>query len=295
MHSQSSSCKKQEIGFLLRSASRELEVAGCASPFLDVGLLIAYVLETSREYILGHKEECLDSQQYQLFLELLQRRVQREPMSHLLGYREFYGYQFKVTKDTLDPRPDSEILIEAVLNNIRTLPQENLHILDLGLGTGCLLLTVLKKINAAQGVGVDISPDALLVAQENACSLGVDSRVNFICSNWLEKVEGVFDLIIANPPYISKNELHNLEPEVQLYEPHLALTDGKDGYDCYRSIATSLINNVHQDSLIFFEIGQGQENQVISFMERGGYILVDRYKDLSGIIRCLLFRLNIQK
>ncbi|MCH2038579.1 MAG: peptide chain release factor N(5)-glutamine methyltransferase [Rickettsiales bacterium] len=295
MHNQSNDSKdNRSIGGLLRHATLTLKSSGCSNPFLDAGLLIAHVLETSREYVLGHKEHELSDEQLYHFSKLLGRRSSREPMSHLLGYREFYGYQFHVTKDTLDPRPDSEVLIDAVLQDY-SLKNDAPNILDLGVGSGCLLLSLLKEIENSKGVGVDVSEQALEVARKNAALLDLESRSRFLKSNWLESVEGTFDIVVANPPYISFDDLQSLEPEVRLYEPEHALTDYKDGFECYRLIAKSLKPHVNKDTFIYYEIGQGQEQDIVSIMELENFVLIEQYKDLAGIIRCLVFHHKNEK
>lgn len=254
--------------------------------------------------------------------EILERRRKKEPLSKILQSRGFWAYDFKVTKDTLDPRPDSETLIEAVLHQFLD-KKAPLRILDLGTGTGCLLLTLLKEYPQSTGLGVDKSLDALRVAFENAVSLGVSSRAFFAQGDWFEngwteklkesgfdpkkidllrekskkreKKEALFpffpvDMIISNPPYIPTKEIDFLQEEVSKYDPRLALDGGKDGLSSYRRLAETVHSLLKTSGRIFFEIGQGQEEQVTSLMQKNGFAFQTAYKDLGGIPRCLVFR-----
>lgn len=274
---------------LLLSAKIQLREAGIASANLDAELLLAFVLGESREYLLRHYDQLLAVEQQAQFKQLLRRRISREPMAQLLGKREFYGRDFVVTKDTLDPRPDSETLVEALFQH---LPNRNvaLNILDVGVGTGCLLLTLLSEYQNATGVGTDISEAALAVATQNGEILGVGKRVNWKLQDGAIPLEASFDLIISNPPYIPAGEIAGLEKEVAQYEPKLALDGGADGLDCYRSYAPAVVNMLKPNGLVVFEIGQGQEAEVISIYENAGLKHVKNHSDLAGIVRALVFK-----
>lgn len=272
---------------ILTLAKTQLRAAGVESSALDADLLLAEVLDVTREKIIGYPEMEMRQDECDRFLALVNRRVQREPMAHLLGRREFWGRVFKVTKDTLDPRPDSETLIEAVLEQFPD-RMRVLKILDLGTGTGCLLLTLLAEFPNARGVGVDICEAALGVAKENARKLGVANRAEFVIDNWAEGVETTFDLVISNPPYIKNSDIEALEPEVARYEPRGALAGGADGLECYRQIAPQLNRLLAEKAVVVLEFGQGQEWQVREEFEASNLSFVSFEKDLAGVTRCLV-------
>lgn len=213
--------------------------------------------------------------------EAVTRRINGEPMGRILGYREFYGRKFYLSPATLEPRPDTETLIEAVLKENKK-PK---RILDLGTGTGCILLTLLNEIPDATGVGVDLSQEACETAMRNAKEQGVDNRVSFIQSDWLENVEGLFDLIVSNPPYITSEDVENLESNVKDFDPRLALDGGKDGLEPYRNLLGNLKNVLAEDGLIFFELGKGQVPDIKEIAVAHGATLHETYRDLGGIER----------
>jgi release factor glutamine methyltransferase len=258
---------------------------------LDARLLLEHVTGLSREAITGHPETSLLPAQFVAYKELLARRVLREPVSHIIQKREFWGLHFYVTKDTLDPRPDSETLIEAVLARFpdREAP---LTILDLGTGTGCLLLTLLTEYPNARGTAVDISPAALEVARHNSVHLGVGARTEFNLSSWGETLTGNFDLIISNPPYIEEADIASLEPEVAHYEPHLALSGGRDGLECYRALAPRINALLRADGIAVLECGKGQENDVSTILLAHNIHRVSYAYDLAGVARCVIATKN---
>jgi release factor glutamine methyltransferase len=271
----------------LTLAKSRLTAATIPSASLDAELLLAHALKTTREQIICYPEHPLDKSQATEFDILIERRVAREPMAHILGQREFWGRDFKVNRHTLDPRPDSETLIEAALD-LYPDKKQNLSIIDFGTGTGCLLLTLLAEFPNAQGVGVDISEDALVVANENSCNLELAKRAKFIVSKWGEKVQGKYDLIISNPPYIKSSDIAGLEPEVAKYEPKGALDGGISGLQCYEDLAPYIAALLSINGFAILEFGMGQENDVKTILENAGLKFVAFRKDLAGIIRCIV-------
>lgn len=248
-----------------------------------------HALGISREELLLQRDRKLTENDLEAVERLVKRRLNREPMSQILGKREFWGRDFIVTSDTLTPRPDSETLIEAVLHYAKNM-QGGLRILDMGTGTGCLLLTLLAELPNATGVGVDISEAALNVAKKNAEALGLNSRVEFLQQSWAEGITEQFDIIISNPPYIPAADIAELEPEVKQYEPQGALVGGEDGLVCYRDIAPYIRALLRAGGVAALEIGQGQERDVEQLLVQQEFSSVEMYKDLGGIIRCLLVR-----
>ena len=220
----------------------------------------------------------------------IQRRQQGEPVFKILGHRGFWSLDLKVSYDTLDPRPDSETLIETIL---RLLPDKTqpLHILDLGTGTGCLLLALLSEYSNATGVGIDVSEAALKIARENG---EICSRASFLQKDW-NKVGwtdhlGTFDVVISNPPYIPTEEISKLDKEVREYDPKIALDGGIDGLDAYRRLVKDTPVLLEKGGLLVFEIGTGQEKAVLELAKKHGFEFVMSVPDLNKIIRCLVFK-----
>jgi release factor glutamine methyltransferase len=212
-------------------------------------------------------------------------------MAYILGEREFWGLRFKVSPAVLVPRPDSETVIEAAL---AVLPdrRKRWRILDLGVGSGCLLLTLLKEYEAAQGVGVELSSGALAVAQDNAAALGVSSRARLQAGDWRqpgwhECLDGPFDLVVSNPPYIPAEVVAGLMPEVAQFEPRLALDGGPDGLDAYRAIVTAVSHILHTGGHLLVEVGQGQVPEIAGLFRSAGLTVEGPWKDLAGIERVL--------
>lgn len=263
--------------------SQKFANADIKTACLDARLLIQFVLGINHEeYVLANNRG-LTLNEMAKIEALVERRLNREPVAKIIGYKEFWGRDFKTSKDTLDPRPDSETLIECILDGT----SGGLSILDLGTGTGCLLLTLLSEIEGATGVAVDMSELALKVAQENADNLDLSSRVKFIKTNWFENIDDKFDIIISNPPYIPTRDIKSLELEVKEYDPMSALDGGVDGLDDYRKIIAQAKNYLKENGKIFFEIGQGQEIDIIPMLQSEGFQNIQTVKDLSGITRCI--------
>lgn len=216
----------------------------------------------------------------------LDRRLQHEPLSRILGQRDFFGRTFRITRDTLDPRPDSETLIEAALEiaTARGWRDRPIRIVDVGTGTGCLLITLLAELPLATGLGIDLSPPALEVARGNAASLGVGERASFQVGRSLEGIGETFDLLVSNPPYIPSAEVATLDPEVRDFDPHLALDGGPDGIEIYREIVARLPHVVPAGAALF-EIGAGQDKALISLLEGAGPWHTRSWADLGGHIR----------
>jgi release factor glutamine methyltransferase len=207
-------------------------------------------------------------------------------MSHILGRREFWSLEFQVTPDVLTPRPDSETLIEAVLDRIKD-RSRGVRIADLGVGSGCLLLALLNELPNATGLGIDRSPAALVVARENAKQLGLAARAEWREGDWLHGVSERFDVIVSNPPYIASGTLAALEPELR-YEPRAALDGGLDGLDAYRTSAPMLAAALSADGIVALEIGHDQGDAVAAILEQAGLDVRARRADLSGRERCLV-------
>lgn len=210
------------------------------------------------------------------FIAKVRKRAQRMPLSHILGYRDFYRHRFIVTGDVLDPRPDTETLVDVALE------QEFATLLDLGTGSGCILLSLLDARGQATGVGTDISQSALVVAAQNCAALNLQARASFVQSNWLDAITGTFDLIVSNPPYIAAAEMENLQPEVRLHEPRMALTDEADGLTAYRRMTRDAPACLTRGGRLVFEIGPTQADAVAGLMKQAGFENIRVIPDLDG-------------
>ncbi|PPB81623.1 [protein release factor]-glutamine N5-methyltransferase [Albidovulum inexpectatum] len=261
---------------LLAEAVRALRAAGIDTPERDARRLLAHAAGVAPDRVTLLLSEDLVDDQADAFRGLVARRAAREPVSQILGRREFFGLSFCVTRDTLDPRPETELLVEAALAR----PFQ--RVLDLGTGTGCILLSCLFHRPAAQGVGVDVSPAALQVARKNAAALGLSDRAEFVQSDWLTNVQGRFDLVVSNPPYISLDEMARLSPEVREWEPHLALTPGGDGLEAYRAIAAGIGRVLAPGGRVLLEIGPTQAADVCRILADADLHGIEVLRDLDG-------------
>lgn len=211
------------------------------------------------------------------------RRAAGEPVSRIVGEKEFHALSFRVTPDVLDPRPDTEVLVDAVVKRFAANPPRRL--IDLGTGSGCILITLLKKFPRAAGVGADISESALEVAQENALRNGVADRASFIQGDWAGSIDESFDLIVSNPPYIPSGDIPNLDREVRNHDPILALDGGFDGLDAYRKIFSQLKKLFLPGGAGFFEVGILQAEDVARLVENAGFLVKGYHTDSAGILR----------
>lgn len=281
---------------LLKQGEETLQKAGIDSARLDARLLLEHCTQLPREALVLKAKEKVEGQVIQGYLVLIQRREDFEPVSKIVGHKAFYDLTFMVTRDTLDPRADSETLIEAVLKHFPDTEQK-LRILDLGTGTGCLLLTLLNQYPNAHGMGVDISAEALTVAFINATHLEdsdptLMDRLDLVQTSWTQGLEneGTFDLIVSNPPYIPTSDIPTLDRDVKDHDPHLALDGGDDGMKCYDIIIKSVPPLLRPQAFLFLEIGFGQENDVTNRALDNGFHLIEWKKDIRGISRCGVFQ-----
>ncbi|WP_120632963.1 peptide chain release factor N(5)-glutamine methyltransferase [Ruegeria sp. EL01] len=258
------------------AATARLRAAGVDDPARDARVLLAHAarIEASRVTLIAPEELSPDiSERYD---QLISLRAIRVPVSHLLGEREFYGRGFRVSSDVLDPRPETEALVEAALS------QPFDHVLDLGTGSGCILVTLLAERTSATGMGVDVSEAACLQASANAVKHGVQDRIDIRKSNWFDGVDDAYDLIVSNPPYISLTEMRGLSPEVREHEPRLALTDEGDGLGAYRHIAAGAPDFLMPGGRILVEIGPTQAAQVSALLDASGLADIRIIPDLDG-------------
>lgn len=263
------------------------------TPHLDARILLQEASNLKREQIHLEPDIKLQQEIIELYKSFIERRVQNEPVAKIIGKKAFWKDEFIVTKDTLDPRPDSETLISGVLE---IFPDQTkaLKILDLGTGSGCLILSLLREYPNAYGIASDLSIKALKVAKQNAESLGFNKRISFIQQSWAEALKGEFDLIISNPPYIATDEILELEKDVKLYDPLLALDGGKDGLDPYRYLADNIYPLLKKEAYVILEFGYGQSVYIQEKFIEKGYFVYKILQDLAFIERAIIVRRNYE-
>lgn len=265
-------------------ATRRLTAAGIEGAATDARRLLAHVLGLAPERLLLAMQDALSPDRQAAFDAAIEARAARRPVAQITGLRRFWGLDFRVTRDTLDPRPETEVLVETALEEPFS------TVLDLGTGTGCILVSLLHDRPGATGTGVDLSAAALAVARDNATRLGVVERARFLCSDWFSAVTGRFDLIVANPPYIAEDEMPALSPEVRDWEPHMALTPGGDGLAAYRLIAREAAARLTPGGRLLLEIGPTQAGAVGGFLRDGGFERIEIRRDLDRRDRTVLAR-----
>ncbi len=276
------------LKYVWKDAALRLKKVGIKTSLLDSRMLLQEVLNINYEELLVSASRLVTEEENNKFEEYLSRRLKREPIAKILQKKDFWKYRFKTTFDTLDPRPETETLIEAVLAEYKDKNRE-LKILDLGTGTGCIILSLLKEFPNAKGVGVDISMEALKIASENADYLGITKRINFVKGDWLNGINEKFDLIVSNPPYIKAKQIDYLADEVRLYDPYVSLDGGDSGIEAYKKIVEHITTVMDKHAKVFFEIGKWQEEEVSKLIKENNLEVSEVKKDLLGIPRVIAF------
>ncbi len=264
-------------------------LAGIEEPEVDARALLSHALQLERAQLISHSERILDTQEAATISAFAIRRLKREPVSRIIGRREFWNVMLQLSPDVLDPRPDTETVVEAALDYIVRggLRMERLRILDIGTGSGALLLALLSELSNALGTGTDISTAALAVARGNAERHGFASRCTFVACDIAAGVQGPFDLIVSNPPYVAHGDIATLAPEVRDYDPVVALDGGSDGLDGYRAIAADAGRLLAPGGRLIVELGAAQEGAVRALFTKAGLTVGKARDDLSGIARAL--------
>lgn len=260
---------------------KELESAQVQDADVDARLLLEYVCHTERNDLLVHGDREVEEISFFCYQKYIEKRSERIPLQQLLHEQEFMGLSFYVNEHVLIPRQDTEILVEEVLRE----PFDGARILDMCTGSGCILLSLLRYSNATTGVGVDLSPEALAVAGENAERLQMLDRVQWVESDLFANVKGKYDILVSNPPYIRSNVIPELEPEVRAHEPMLALDGGRDGLDFYKKIIEQAGNYLIPGGRLYFEIGYDQGEAVAQLLKKHGYHEVRVVRDYAGLNR----------
>ncbi|SMH54825.1 peptide chain release factor N(5)-glutamine methyltransferase [Azospirillum agricola] len=271
---------------LRRLAEARLREAGIDTPDLDARYLLEHALNLTRTDFITKSEQSVSEADTARALALIDRRAAHEPVGRILGHREFWTIDLALNPDTLEPRPDTETVVEAVL---KAIPDRNasLRLLDLGTGTGCILLALLAELPNASGLGVDLSPLAVEAAAGNAERNRLAARARFQTGDWGSGIADRFDIVVSNPPYIPTADIATLAPEVREHDPRRALDGGADGLDPYRIIAAQLPALLVPGGLVAVEVGQGQAPDVADLFAAQGIADIARLRDLGGIERCV--------
>ena len=273
------------VAAALRAATAQLTQVGIVAAAGDARHLVAHAIGLDPDRLTLHLSDQLNASAQARLEAALAARARHQPVSQIIGSRLFWGRRFRVTRDVLDPRPETECLIAAAL------AQPFARVLDLGTGSGAILLTLLVERPDASGLGTDLSPKALAVALGNAQALGLTARASFARADWLDGVQEQFDLIVANPPYIAAAEMAGLAPEVRVWEPHLALTPGGDGLGAYRTIAAGAPAHLAPGGVLLLEIGPTQAAAVTALLTAAGLRCGPTLPDLDGRDRVVVARL----
>ena len=273
----------------IRLVANAFKLAGIDDAQVDARALIGHALHLDRARLFSESGRTLEAREINAISGLAARRLKREPVSRIVGRREFWELTLAVSPDVLVPRPETETVVEAALDFVARggLRMAKLRILDIGTGSGALLLALLQELPNASGSGTDISPAAIAVARGNAERNGLAARCAFVVCNIADGVTGPFDLIVSNPPYIAHDEIATLMPEVRDYDPHLALDGGDGGLDAYRAIAAQAPGVLAPGGRLIVELGIGQEQAVATLFTQAGLIVSPARADLAGIPRAL--------
>ena len=265
-------------------------IAGVEDPMAEARILVSGLMGLSRTDFIARSEDPIPHEHEIAIHAAAERRVRGEPVYRILGRREFYGLELKLAKDTLEPRPDTEVLVDLVLDLLKDRRQEPLDILDLGTGTGAICLALLSQLPEARGTGTDLAPGALAQATANAQANGLVDRFGTVESRWFERISGRYDVIVSNPPYISSSVIPGLDREVRDHDPLLALDGGEDGLDAYRDIADGAAGFLKPGGIVAVETGFDQKKAVREIFEQTGFCEIAAAKDYAGNDRAQAFR-----
>ncbi len=276
---------------LIAEARRRFAEAELGDPSTDARVLVAGILGLSLSDVVMRSDIAVSHEEAERVRAAIARRCKHEPVHRILGHRAFYGLDLRLSPETLEPRPDTEILVDCVLPHLKRMIAEkgSARLLDLGVGTGAIALALLKECPQARAVGSDISEEALSTAERNAYINGVAERFETVRSAWFSHIEGRFDIIVSNPPYIPTGVVAELDPEVRNYDPLTALDGGQDGLDAYRALSTGAGDYLLANGLVAVEIGYDQKKSVTALFENAGFSLLEAHRDYGGNDRVLLF------
>ena len=273
------------IQFLIEESINKLKRSDIASYKIDSEILMSKAINKNRTYVILNPEEKIDNKRKKIFEELIKERCRGKPIAYLLGKKEFWKYEFYLSENVLIPRPDTEVIIEQVLKI--TNQKSNLNILDIGTGSGCIILSILKEKPCFYGTGVDISKDCIEISKINALKMGLNNRVKFFKTDIDNFNHGKYDLIISNPPYIKKFDLKCLERDVYDYEPKLALNGGLDGLKYTKKLIVNSSKFIKKNGILVLEISFDQTEKVKKILRENGYYIKDVVRDLAKNYRCI--------
>ncbi|MAI28573.1 MAG: protein-(glutamine-N5) methyltransferase, release factor-specific [Rickettsiales bacterium] len=278
---------------LIKVGQNFLEKKNILRPKYESILLFSKINKVNFSNYFTNEKKKISKTQIKVFLKKIALRGMGKPLSKIIGKKEFYSREFFVNSQTLDPRPETELIIDLI-KNFEEKKSRPLNILDLGTGTGCIIITLYlefkkKKINVT-GNGIDISSHALDIAKKNASYHNVGSKINFFRSNWFSDIKDKFDIIVSNPPYIKQNEINSLPLEVKNFDPEISLCGGLDGLDSFKRIADNVRNYLKKDGFIFVEVGNNQSKEVKKIFERKQFTTIDVSKDLFNMERVIIFK-----
>jgi release factor glutamine methyltransferase len=277
---------------LLAEAKKRFFEAHIGEASLDARVLVAGLLDLSATDLMVRGDAVVSPEDAARVRAAIERRAAHEPVYRILGRREFYGLTLTMSAATLEPRPDSEMIVDGLVPYARKIFAEKgeCRVIDLGTGTGAICLGILSAVAGATGVGTDISAQALETARANADLNGIGSRFETVVSDWFGAVDGRFDIIVSNPPYIRSDVVLSLAPEVRDHDPEIALDGGEDGLDAYRAIAAKALDHLNPGGVVGVEIGYDQLMTVGGVFEARGFVVIDRIRDLGGNDRAIIFR-----
>ena len=281
-----------ELQNLLKEVAEKLKIANIDNPRLDSRIIISEALQINYDEILFSQKQ-ISSDEQDIVWAMIDKRIAHMPVCKIIGKKDFYKSSFIVNEDVLSPRPDTETLVEAVVNSNHIKTAKS--IIDLGTGSGCILLSIMGDYPQLSGIGVDVSDKALVVAKKNAELLNISENVEFVQASWfdddfLTKIGTRFDVIVSNPPYIPINDMDSLDEEVRCFDPSLALSDFDDGLKHYKQIAIVANELLFNKGFIYLEVGINQSVDVRKIFEKENLKHIDTLKDLGGIERCLVFQ-----
>ncbi len=283
------------VSTALNKAEKILQKTSIATYKLDANILLAHVLNlTNPENLILKLNEEMSSDDYLKYIHLVERRLKFEPIAYIIGSKYFWKQKYTIDNNVLIPRPETELIIELLLKKLKGKINDELHILDLGTGSGCIILSLLSELKFSTGIGIDISEKALNIAKLNAKKFDLIKRMNFKISNWFDNLENTdkFDIIVSNPPYIPINEWKSLDLNVLNFEPKRALTDNYDGLKNYKIIADNAKKFLKKDGFIVLEIGYNQSKKIKEMFCAKGYE-IEIFKDLQSIDRIVIIKDNL--
>ena len=270
-----------------RKLCNNFSTVGIETPELDARIILKEVLSLDDKDLILKEGLNISDEMIKKITVIESRRLNGEPISKIFKKRDFYKSTFVISNDVLDPRPETELIVEIANNHINK--NEVKNILDLGTGSGCILLSILKENKMINGLGIDLSKEAISIAKRNSKKLHLETQSNFLVSNWMSSVNYKYDLVVSNPPYIASGDIKKLSKSVKIYDPILSLDGGEDGLNSYRLIASDLKRIISKNALIIIEIGYNQPLQVIEIFKKNDFRLLKKYNDINGLDRVLTF------